>query len=341
MNSERIKKIVEDYNLPKYSYKQLEIAFFDNFYESFLQVSTIKKAILEELESTQKILTLSLVKLLKSSDKRTYKAILKTNSNHLIETVLMSPKSNLWTVCISSQVGCAVGCTFCATGKMGLLKNLTSEEISDQVLFWQQFIQKENLQKLNNIVYMGMGEPFHNRVAVFDSIRELTNSDTFNFGYRHISISTSGILKGVKEMQEQFPQVNLALSLHSANNQLRSSLVPINNKHNLDELRLCIDDYLATTNRKIFVEYVLLDNENDKKKDSDELIAYIKKFKKSYLLHINLIVYNPTDSGHFQSSKEKATHFKNALISNGISCTIRKNLGRDIDSACGQLITEN
>ena len=333
--------MVEKYQLPKYTQKQLELAFFQEFYHSFSQLTNLKKVIREQMVSKEEVLTCKLVRLLKSSDKRTYKAALEIEGGYLIETVLMNPKPNHWTVCISSQVGCAVKCTFCATGKMGLLRNLTSEEISDQVLFWQQFTKRENLPKINNIVYMGMGEPFHNRQAVFDSVEQLIDKETFNFGCRHISISTSGVIKGIEEMKIRFPKVNLALSLHAANDKLRSKLMPINDKHNLDDLRFCLDSYLGETKRKIFIEYILLSNENDSLKHTQELVHYIKKFKYYYLLHLNLIVYNHTDSHHQQSSSERAVQFKNNLIKSGLSATIRKNLGRDIDSACGQLVTTN
>lgn len=231
-----------------------------------------------------------------------------------------------------------MACTFCATGSMGLLRNLTSEEISDQVLFWKQFIKKRKLDaRLQNVVYMGMGEPFHNKRQVFDSINELNNPETFNMGSRHISVSTSGLLKPIYEMAEKFPQVNLAISLHAANDTLRTELMPINKTFPLDKLAEALTDYLAKTNRKIFIEYILLDNDNDSLENAAELVQFINKVKPKKLLHVNLIVYNQTDSHHRQASRENARIFKDYLIDNGVSATIRKNLGRDIDGACGQL----
>ncbi|MCM8530147.1 MAG: 23S rRNA (adenine(2503)-C(2))-methyltransferase RlmN, partial [Lentisphaeraceae bacterium] len=242
------------------------------------------------------------------------------------------------TACISSQVGCAMACTFCATGTMGLLRNLSSEEISDQVLYWRQFIQKNGIDaRLNNVVYMGMGEPFHNKTKVFNSIEELKNPDTFNMGSRHISVSTSGLLKPIYEMAERFPQVNLAISLHAANDDLRTGMMPVNKTFPLEKLAEALTFYLDKTNRKIFLEYILLDNENDTLKHADELVDFASKVKPSKLLHVNLIVYNQTDSSHRQASRETATRFKDYLLDRGVSATIRKNLGRDIDGACGQL----
>lgn len=338
MNTERINQIVEKYGLQKFRVAQLKKALFEDYASSYSEISTLKKDLREQLEKEEPILCMQEHVVQESSDKRTFKALLKLHDGRYIETVLMSPKPDHWTACISSQVGCAMACTFCATGSMGLLRNLTSEEISDQVLFWKQFIKKRNLDaRLQNVVYMGMGEPFHNKRQVFDSINELNNPETFNMGSRHISVSTSGLLKPIYEMAEKFPQVNLAISLHAANDTLRTELMPINKSFPLDKLAEALTDYLAKTNRKIFIEYILLDNDNDSLENAAELVEFINKVQPKKLLHVNLIVYNQTDSHHRQASRENARIFKDYLIDNGVSATIRKNLGRDIDGACGQL----
>ncbi|MCM8541220.1 MAG: 23S rRNA (adenine(2503)-C(2))-methyltransferase RlmN [Lentisphaeraceae bacterium] len=338
MDSKRIDKIVEKYGLQNFRAKQLKKAFFEDYVSDYDQVSTLKKDLRDKLKEEEPILCMSEHVVQESSDKRTFKALLKLEDGRYIETVLMSPKPDHWTACISSQVGCAMACTFCATGSMGLLRNLTSEEISDQVLFWKQFIKKRNLDaRLQNIVYMGMGEPFHNKTKVFESIGELNNPDTFNIGARHISVSTSGLLKPIYELAEKFPQVNLAISLHAANDKLRTDLMPINKSFPLDKLAEALTDYLATTNRKMFIEYILLDNDNDSLENAEELVQFVRKVQPQKLLHVNLIVYNQTDSHHRQASRDTATKFKDYLVDKGVSTTIRKNLGRDIDGACGQL----
>lgn len=339
MNSERIEQIISDYGLQKFRANQLKDAIFNKHVSSYDDVSTLKKDLREKLKEEQPLLCLEEHKIYKSSDKRTYKALLKLEDGRIIESVLMSPKPDHWTACISSQVGCAMACTFCATGTMGLLRNLTSEEITDQVLYWRQFIKRNGIDaRLNNVVYMGMGEPFHNKTKVFNSVDELKNPETFNMGSRHISISTSGLLKPIYEMAERFPQVNLAISLHAANDDLRSGMMPVNDNFPLDKLAEALTHYLAKTKRKIFLEYILLDNENDSLKNADELVALVNKIKPSNLLHVNLIVYNQTDSAHRQASRENAVKFKEYLQNKGVSTTIRKNLGRDIDGACGQLV---
>lgn len=339
MNRERIQAIVEEYKLPKFRAKQLKEAFFEHHYSSFEQLTNFPKDLRNRLTEENQVLCLNVNKVFASSDKVTYKALLELHDGLKIESVLMSPKPGLWTACISSQVGCAMKCSFCATGTMGLTRNLTSEEISDQVLFWRQFIAKNDIdtERLNNVVYMGMGEPLHNTKEVFNSIEELTAEDGFKIGSRHISVSTSGLLKGVKEMADKFPQVNLALSLHAAKDELRSSIMPINKAFDLEKIKECLDEYIDTTHRKVFIEYVLLEGENNELSHASELSAFLKSLKRPELTHTNLIVYNETDSEHKGSTKQKADQFRNHLKSKGLSVTIRKNLGRDIDGACGQL----
>ena len=338
MDSSRIQQMIEKYGLEKFRAKQLMTAVFEKNVSSYDQVSTLKKDLREILKEKEPLLCLEEHRLFESSDGRTFKALLKLEDGRIIESVLMSPKPDHWTTCISSQVGCGMACTFCATGRMGLLRNLKSEEITDQVLYWRQFIEKRKLPAtLNNVVYMGMGETFHNTRQVFASITELRNPETFNMGSRHISVSTSGLIKPIYQLAEEFPQVNLAISLHAANDTLRTELMPINKTFPLEKLAQALTDYLKKTNRKVFMEYILLDNENDSLKDAEELAQFLESIKPKHLLHVNLIVYNQTDSDHRQASRENARRFKEYLQGRGVSATIRKNLGRDIDGACGQL----
>ncbi|MGI5828415.1 MAG: radical SAM protein [Patescibacteria group bacterium] len=181
-----------------------------------------------------------------------------------METVLLNPKPALWSVCISCQVGCGMGCTFCATGKMGFIRNMTAEEICDQILFWRQYIAKKKLPiRVTNIVYMGMGEPFANKEKVFESIRWLTDKNLYGFGQRHLSISTSGIVPGIREFADTFPQLNLAVSLHAPNDALRETLMPVARTYPLSELMKGLDYYVKKTNRQVFIEYILLKNIND------------------------------------------------------------------------------
>jgi adenine C2-methylase RlmN of 23S rRNA A2503 and tRNA A37 len=257
-----------------------------------------------------------------------------------IETVLLNPKPNLWSCCISSEVGCPLACRFCATGKMGFVRRLSAEEITDQVLFWQQYIQREMPDvRLRNVVYMGMGEPLHNPEAVFDSLRELTNTATFGFGARHLSLSTVGIVPEMERFTDRFPQVNLAVSLHAAAESLRTRLVPINRKYPLKLLGKAVEYHLRHTHRKVFLEYVLLDGVNDADPQAHRLADFVHMFSRPALLHVNLITCHP---GPGKSSFEpppgnRVRVFHAILLERGVKATIRKSLGSEIAGACGQL----
>ena len=337
MDSVFLQTLQKKYNLPNFRVQQMQKAFFEQNISSYAKITTLAKNLREQL-ATEKVLSFRVHHMAASRDGNAYKAILRLHDDRLIETVLLNPKPGLWSCCISSQAGCALACTFCATGKLGFIRHLTSEEITDQVLFWRFFIAKEQLtEHLSNVVYMGMGEPLHNKEQVFASIEELTNPQTFRIGARHISVSTSGLVPAIYEFTDKFPQVNLAISLHAANDELRLKLMPINKAYPLNELIKAVNDYLQKNNRKVFFEYILLKDENDRLQDAEDLVVLYKNIEKKHLVHTNLIVYNQIDSHHCESPKTKAREFKRYLQKNGISVTIRKNLGRDIDGACGQL----
>lgn len=337
MDSAFLSGIKQNYNLPNFRIKQMRTAFFKEHIATYEDISTLPKELREKLMA-ERVLSFTLDKMASSQKGDAHKAILKLHDGKLIETVLLNPKPGLWSCCISSQAGCALACTFCATGKLGLMRNLTSEEISDQVLFWRFFIEKNKLNaNLSNVVFMGMGEPFHNKKQVFESIKELTNPQTFAIGSRHISVSTSGLVPAIYEFSDTFPQVNLAISLHAANDELRLKLMPINKAYPLCELVKAINYYLEKNNRKVFFEYILLKGENDRLEDAENLVTLYQNITKKHLVHTNLIVYNQIDSHHVESSKAQAREFKKYLQKNKIATTIRKNLGRDIDGACGQL----
>jgi adenine C2-methylase RlmN of 23S rRNA A2503 and tRNA A37 len=252
---------------------------------------------------------------------------------------LLRPSPTRWTTCISSQVGCAVACTFCATGLMGLSRSLTPEEISDQVLFWRQYMKKNALEgRLDNVVYMGMGEPFACYEQVSESLNALIDQKRFGIGARHISVSTSGVAPKIVAFGRDFPQVNLALSLHAATDDLRSRLVPMNKAYDLAKLGDALKTYLQETNRKIFFEYVLLKGENDRAEDAAALARWLKGLGPAGLLHVNLIVFNQTDTPHKPTDESDARLFQERIMAEGFKATVRQNLGRDIDGACGQLV---
>lgn len=342
MDIKEINEFLKSSNLPDYRLKQIIKAVYQDGVSNFSEITTISKDLREKMDQEIKILSFEAENVLVSRDKKSFKALLKLAGGNYIETVLLSPISNHWSACVSSQAGCALGCKFCATGNSGLKRNLTSEEITDQVLFWKQYIKKNNLSgSFHSIVFMGMGEPFMNYEEVKKSIKSLMDSELFNFGARHISVSTAGLPKGIKQLAKDFPQVNLAISLVSANNRKRSELMPINRTYKLEEIKKALDYYFDTTNRKVFLEYIMLEDVNDKRNDADNLIKFINSNSKPNLLHVNLIRYNAATSGLKPSKDETVKWFKEYLAKNKISATVRKSLGEEIKAACGQLAGKN
>lgn len=340
MNIEQLAKILTENNQPKFRQKQILKAVYQDGVSAFAEISVLPKEMREALGRELRILSFEVEKVLVSKNKDSHKALLKLSDGSLIETVLMNSGGDNFSVCVSSQVGCAMGCRFCATGKLGFKRNLTAEEIADQVLFWRQYLKKFQSHNISNVVYMGMGEPFLNWENVSESLKILTDKNLLGMGSRSISVSTSGIVEGIEKMAHEFPQVNLAISLHFADDTRRSQFMPVNKKDNLESLRQGLKKYFQATNRQVFIEYIMLDRINDTPEDARKLASYIKSIEKLQLLHVNLIRYNATIPDLKPSSREKTEHFKKMLSENGVSATIRKSMGEEIKGACGQLAGE-
>ena len=330
---------------PPFRLGQLRQAVFREARDFYEDMSVLPEDVRRALAAEVPLLSLSPAVIKASADGLCRKALLKLSDGLKIETVLLRPSPRRWTVCISSQAGCAVACTFCATGLMGLSRNLTAEEISDQVLFWKQYMRRENIEDgaagPDNVVYMGMGEPFANYEATAKSLETLMDQTQFGIGARHISVSTSGIAPKIERFAEDFPQVNLALSLHAAQDALRTRLVPMNKAYPLKSLAASLRVYLQRTGRKVFVEYVLLRGENDRPEDARDLVAYLRSVGPLERLHVNLIAFNQTDTPHQAPAETEARRFQSLLRRERVPATLRQNLGQDIDGACGQLLAKN
>lgn len=338
MNIKNLSSFIEKNKLPKYRFKQIIQSIYVDGVRDFSEITTIPKDLREKLSKEINILSFSLGRVQASKDKKSFKALLKLNDGQQIETVLIGPMPGHWSVCVSSQTGCALGCRFCATGASGSGRNLTNEEICDQVLFWRQYLKKYKITgSFANVVFMGMGEPFLNYDEIKQSIKKLLDPELFNFSARHISVSTAGIPAGIKSFAKDFPQLNLAISLVSAIDKKRSDLMPINNQFDLQKIRKALDNYFAITKRKIFLEYIMLADINDSEEDANKLAEFIRLFERPDLLHVNLIRYNESAEGLAPSSKDKTRQFKNYLLRKNLSVTIRKSLGEEIQAACGQL----
>lgn len=356
MNTKKLNEFLESNNHPNFRFKQIINAIFKNDCDSFDKINNLPKDLRDQLSKSLTIIPFQTKEVLISKDKKSIKAILETTDNSLIETVLIKNSTNNWTACLSSQIGCTLGCKFCATGASGFTRDLTSEEITGQILFLKHFLnqqqtsnttktpnpennpdQKDPTPTISNIVFMGMGEPFLNWRNVKKAIQDLTDQNLFNFAARSISISTSGIIPGIEELAKSFPQINLAISLHSANPETRSSLMPINNEYPLDRLKKSIERYINTTNRKVLLEYILIKNITDTQEQAKRLIDFINQFNKKHLLHVNLIKFNQTTQKFQPSSKTNIQFFQKTLKNNRINVTLRQSLGSEIEGACGQL----
>lgn len=315
-------------NEPKYRLKQLRKLVFQDLIEDWDKATTLS---LELRNSLKNDCSLEIKrKLFESADKNTVKALIELKDGAKIETVLMKHTDKRSTVCVSSQVGCPIGCLFCATGKLGFNRNLTTSEIVEQVLLFSRYLGKKG--KVTNVVFMGMGEPFLNYSNVMSAIKTLNDPDCFNIGIRKISISTSGIIQGIQKLTNENLQVNLAISLHAPNDELRNKLMPINKNYPLNNVLLAVNDYIKKTKRKVMFEYVMIRGVNDTIECARELAKIMKK----PLYMVNLIVYNPT--GEFKASDTKTIkRFKEYLESQRIYTTQRYEFGRDVKAACGQL----
>lgn len=267
------------------------------------------------------------------------KLLLRTSAGLLIESVILRIETGRSTLCVSSQVGCGAACEFCATGKMGIAKDLSAEEIVDQVLLAGQILAAEG-RRLRNIVFMGMGEPLHNEANLFRALELLTDRDFFNHSPGKILVSTVGITAGMLRCAARFPAVNLALSLHSARQEIRQQLIPLAHKYRLDELQAAIKEVntLQAANTTLMIEYLMLAGVNDGRTDADELIQWLEGLN----VHVNLIPYNPIDEAPHLVGSDRTTckTFADSLKAAGFKTTVRHSLGNDIAAACGQLVRQ-
>jgi len=317
-------------NLPKYHAGQI----FDWIYKKgafeFSTMSNLPHALREKLSSEFYILGVKLAELQKSSDK-TVKFLFELNDKNLIEAVSIPAETRL-TGCISSQVGCKYCCQFCASGIKGFKRNLTCGEILDEVLYLKNNAEGRNL---THIVFMGTGEPMDNYENVLKAIRIINSKEAFNIGARRITISTNGVIPGIKKLQEEDLQVELSISLHAADDIKRSQIMPVNKKYPLGELTACCKEYIAKTNRQITFEYILIDNFNADLISAKKLIILLKELN---LVKVNLIPANPIPGQEIKPPKKaQVLAFKEALLNAGVHVTLRKERGQDIDAACGQL----
>ena len=296
--------------------------------KEFSEMTNISLELRKKLEENYTMCNFKIIKKQESKD-GTIKYLFDVLDGNAIETVLMRYHHGN-TVCVSSQIGCKMGCKFCASTGIAFIRNLTSGEIVEQILA----VEQDTKERISNVVFMGIGEPFDNYDNVVKAIRLINNPKGLNIGARHISISTSGIVPKIYQLAEENIQCTLSISLHATNNEKRSSMMPVNNAYPIEELMKACKEYIKKTNRRISFEYALAKDNNDNLEDAKELV----KLLKGMLCHVNLIPINKIENGKFtKSTNENIMKFRDYLNEHGIVATIRRELGSDIDAACGQL----
>jgi len=271
-----------------------------------------------------------------SADGETRKALLELRDGHHIESVLMPHHGARNAVCVSTQAGCPMACAFCATGEMGLVRNLTAGEIVDQIRHWQRELA-ERRERVSHVVYMGMGEPFNNYDATLSSVRSLIDPEEFAISPRRLTISTCGVVPGIDALGEEGLPVNLAVSLHAPDDPTRARIMPINRKWGVEEVLAAAARYVKRTKRRVTFEYVLLAGVNDSLDTARALAAAITRHGPTKHAHVNLIPYNPGAGGFRRPSVARMEAFTKVLQEQGIAATLRISKGQDIAAGCGQL----
>jgi len=322
-----------DMGEPAFRAKQLYRQLYVNLAGAFDEMTDLSAALRERLSAKLPFGTLEIKQVLSGDRNLTRKALFHVPGGPPVESVLMIYKDRA-TVCVSTQSGCAMGCTFCATAQLGFRLNLGAGQMIEQVLWAARTLKREERPPLTNVVYMGMGEPFNNYNNWWESVERLHDPKGFNMGARSFTVSTVGIVPGILRLSEEDLPVNLAVSLHAPDDNLRSQLVPINTKYPIAEIMNAVRTYTDKTHRRVSFEYVLLEQVNDHPDHAGALARLLRKT----LSHVNLIPWNPVPGTPLAPSiRERVEAFQSVLEKQGIACTIRTQRGVDIAAACGQL----
>ncbi len=333
-------KNIKDYNLEELKKEMIELGekpfraeqifkwVHQEKVKTFEEMTNLSLELRKKLEENYTMCNYKILKKQESKD-GTIKYLFDVLDGNAIETVLMRYHHGN-SICVSSQIGCKMGCKFCASTGINFIRSLTSGEIVEQIIV----VEQDTGEKISNVVFMGIGEPFDNYDNVVNAIKIINNPKGLNIGARHISVSTSGIVPKIYQLAEENIQCTLSISLHATSNEKRSSMMPVNNAYPIEELMKACKEYIKKTNRRISFEYALAKDNNDNLQDAKELV----KLLKGMLCHVNLIPINKIENGKFdKSSNENIMKFRDYLNEHGIVATIRRELGSDIDAACGQL----
>jgi 23S rRNA (adenine2503-C2)-methyltransferase len=332
LTAPELKAFISGMGQPAFRATQVEDWLYKQHTCNVADMHNLPKALRQQLARTFVTDPLQLSVAIESTDGNTRKSLFALPDGREVEAVLMRYEKRQ-TLCISTQVGCAMDCPFCATGQMGFMRNLTAGEIVAQVLYYARHLAEDN-KRVTNIVFMGMGEPLANYAQTWRAIRRLNDPQGFNLGARHMTVSTVGLVPAIRQMSKEPEQINLAVSLHASDNALRDTIVPVNRRYPLEMLLQAVRDYIAITNRRVTFEYALMNNLNDSLAQADQLARLLK----GLLSHVNLIPLNPTpDSPWSGSPDERVYDFRDRLVAAGIRTTVRTRRGIDIAAGCGQL----
>ena len=339
---EEMEKLVIDMGYPRYRADQILLPLYYKFPENIADIKQLPKQLISELtESGYTIGSAKETHRIVSDDGDTTKLLLNLTNDKSVETVLMQYEPNKIgghprsTICVSTQIGCAMGCVFCATGQMGFETNLKAEHIVSQVIHFEEILRARG-EHVTNLVFMGMGEPMANYDEMIRAVKILTHSRGFGLGQRHITISTIGIKSGIEKLAEENLQIGLAISLHAPTNELRKKLVPTATLNSVEEIIESGYNYFKKTGRRVTFEYALMDGVND----SPEIAHNLAKLLEGNGSHVNLIPINPTAGDFKRPSNNRVHEFERILSSSGVNCTIRIEKGTEISAACGQLRTD-
>lgn len=329
---EELRSILSSWGEPHFRVDQVWEGFYRQLKSTPESLSNVPQALKAKLDGSFSFSNLIPVMTQESPDGKTIKTLFRLPDGQAIEAVLMRYERRN-TLCISSQVGCAMGCVFCATGQMGFKRNLSGGEIIEQVIYYARDLKGTD-EQVTNVVIMGMGEPFHNYDATLSAINRLNHPLGMGLGARRFTISTVGIIPMIYRFADVQRQINLAVSLHAADDELRNTLIPINKRYPLDELITACRYYVTKTHRRITFEWALIRDINDQPEQALKLAQLIR----GLLCHVNVIPLNPTQGYEGRSTtKERAQIFRDILERCGIPCTIRVRRGIDIQAGCGQL----
>lgn len=325
---EELTEVIVNLGEPKFRAEQIFKWLYKDI-KSFEDMKNVPKSLKEKLDERYFISQAEIEERFISKLDGTRKYLLKLYDGNYIETVLMKYKHG-YTICVSSQVGCAMGCAFCASTRNGKIRSLSCGEIIDQILI----VQNDIGERISNIVMMGIGEPLENFDNVIKFLKNVNDERGLNIGHRHITLSTCGLVHNIIKLADMKLQITLSISLHAVDDKTRNEIMPVNKRYNIEELLKACDYYIKQTNRRISFEYTLISGVNDNKEEAERL----GKLLRHRLCHVNLIPVNSVkETGFVKSSRERIEEFQKTVEGYGISATVRREMGSDINAACGQL----